>query len=144
MVDGVVGHGGSATVYRAQHAAAPDEPVALKVLDARHHDPGNMTRLLREFECARRTAHPHVVTMYECGPGRLSMRLVGGSTVLSLAARADRLTALAQIADALDYAHTLGIVYCDVKPRTSLSPSHFRTAERYPPTSASPGPSLTA
>ncbi|MBJ7337958.1 serine/threonine-protein kinase [Mycolicibacterium sp.] len=120
VVDGVVGHGGSATVYRAHHAATPDQAVALKVLDDTHHDPGNLTRLLREFEFARRTAHPHVVTMYECGPGWLAMQFVAGGTVLGLTSRADRLTALSQIAGALDHAHRLGIVHCDVKPANIL------------------------
>jgi serine/threonine-protein kinase len=120
VVDGVIGRGGSATVYRAHHDAAPGIPVALKVLDDHHHDPAHMTRLLREFEFAKRAAHPHVVTMYECGPGWLSMQLAGGGTVMTLTSRKDQLTALAQIAEALDYTHELGIVHCDVKPSNIL------------------------
>lgn len=124
-VDGVVGHGGSATVYRAHRRSAPDEPVALKVLDEHHHDPGHTALLLREYEFARRAAHPHVVAMYDCGPGWLSMELVEGGTVMNLSARGDRLVALAQVAAALDNAHVLGIVHCDVKPTNILVTEPF-------------------
>lgn len=120
VVDGVIGHGGSAVVLRAHHAATPEHPVALKVLDAQHDDPHHVSLLLREFEFANRAAHPHVVAMYECGPGWLSMELVEGGTVLTLDDRRDRLLALAQVAAALDNAHDLGIVHCDVKPMNIL------------------------
>lgn len=127
VVDDVLGHGGTATVYRAHNADSPERAVALKVLDQRHHDPAHLTLLLREFEFARRASHPHVVTMYECGPGWLTMQLAPGGTATTLTSRQDILTGLAQIASALDHTHATGIVHCDVKPSNILVLDDFST-----------------
>ena len=119
-VDAPLGHGGYATVYLAHDAAGPDRVLALKILDDHHRQAAQIARLQREFDFAHRLDHPHIVTVYECGPGWLAMELVDGGTVGKLQTRADRLTALAQIAGALDYAHQRGIVHCDVKPSNIL------------------------
>lgn len=125
VVDNAVGHGGSATVYRAHLASQPDRVVALKVLDAEHRQPPKLARIQREFDFASRLRHPHVVTVYECGIGWLAMELIDGGLVTDLATMADRLAALAQIADALDHAHVHGIVHCDVKPSNVLVHQNF-------------------
>jgi eukaryotic-like serine/threonine-protein kinase len=125
VVDGAVGHGGYATVYRAHDVAGPDRAIALKILDEFHRRPAQLARLQREFEFAHQLDHPHIVTVYESGPGWLAMEFVGGGTVAILPTMANRLAALAQIAGALDYTHKCGILHCDVKPSNILVSEDF-------------------
>lgn len=120
VVDEVLGHGGSATVYRVHAADNPQRVVALKVLDEHARDRAHVARLRREFEFADRLDHPHIVTVYERGPGWLTMQFVAGGAVQSLPTVPERLAALGQIADALDYIHNRAIVHCDVKPANIL------------------------
>ncbi|HEU0191705.1 MAG TPA: serine/threonine-protein kinase [Mycobacterium sp.] len=115
-----VGRGGCATVYAAHRAADPQRTVALKVLDTDHRTPAEQARLAHEFDICRRLDHPHILRVYERGPCWLAMQFVDGCYADRLPALDDRLTALAQIADALDYTHHRGIVHCDVKPANIL------------------------
>ena len=58
---GVLGVGGSGTVYRAEHVA-DGSLVALKLLNSEHADnDGERQRFVREAEVVRQLAHPHVV-----------------------------------------------------------------------------------
>ncbi|MGK2880756.1 MAG: serine/threonine-protein kinase [Mycobacterium sp.] len=130
VVDGQLGTGGYANVYRVHprsgaseatgDRSGASEAMALKILRDDLRGPREVARLHREFDVAKAVEHPHVVSVYRNGPGWLTMQLVDGGTVSTLATMADRLEALAQIADALDFVHRQGFVHSDVKPTNIL------------------------
>jgi serine/threonine-protein kinase len=105
--------------------------VALKVIAPEiAGDPTFRARFERESRLAAAIDHRHVVEVFHAGEQDgllyLTMRYVDGTNLRALLRRQRRLdppraiTILAQIADALDEAHALGLVHRDVKPENVL------------------------
>lgn len=133
-IDGVIGEGGMGTIYRATDVNLM-RPVAVKVMHAElAEDPTFQSRFLQEARAAARLDHPSIVRVYhfghEGGLLYIVMELVDG---LSLGAYLRRLAGLnqvvrleetlslvAQVADALGYAHRQGVIHRDVKPDNIL------------------------
>lgn len=126
---GFLGKGGMGAVYKARQPAL-DRMVALKVLHpALVRDPGFAERFNREARALARLNHPNIVAVYDFGQAGglhyLLMELVDGANLRELE-RAGKLRpeqALAlvpQICEALQFAHTEGIVHRDVKPENLL------------------------
>jgi serine/threonine protein kinase len=123
-----IGRGGMATVYKAYQPSL-DRYVAVKVLPTYlAHDPNFAARFRREARAIARLNHPHILPVHDFGQeGELSyivMRYVEGGTlkkILGQPLALDRtIDILAQIGDALDYAHQQGVIHRDVKPANVL------------------------
>ena len=103
------------------------EQVALKILDPALGDSTWLVDLLRN-ECrnSRRLVHPHIVRCYDFHQSEeryfISMAYVQGSDIgdLRTAPIARILRAIIPIADALAYAHGLGMVHRDIKASNVL------------------------
>jgi eukaryotic-like serine/threonine-protein kinase len=124
-----VGEGGTATVYRAQHAERG--VCAVKVLRAKlRGDHTAVQRFLREAAFGARIKHTSVVETYDYGEadglhylalewaeGEILAKFVRRSGPLALPLAA---SITAQIADALDAAHRAGIIHRDLKPENVI------------------------
>ncbi len=131
LVDGLIGEGTMAEVYKAYDPEI-DRTVAIKVLkDALCADEDHVNRFLREARAAAAISHPNIVTIFDVGrAGRrpyVAMEFLEEPTLGDLRARHGKLPLKRivsigiQLAQALDYAHRLGIVHCNLKPANVLA-----------------------
>ncbi len=124
-----LGAGGMATVYLA-HDRKLNRAVALKVLSPELAASIGGERFLREIEIAARLTHPNILALHDCGAadGLLyyTMPYVEGESLRDRLDREkqlpleDALQITREVADALGYAHSLGLVHRDIKPENIL------------------------
>lgn len=121
-----VGHGAFGTVLKAKDTEL-DRIVAIKVPRASNVGPGpdDVDRFLREARAVAQLRFPSIVSIHEVGIEKGSPYLVCDfveGVTLADVLTGRRLTfqesakVIADVADALQYAHSLGVVHRDVKP----------------------------
>ena len=123
--------GGMGEVYRG-HDLLLDRPVAVKVLQSNlAADPEHLERFKAEARSAARFSHPCVVAVYDWGSEDddtyyMVMEYVSGSDLRDLLGRRAEieqgvvLEIMAEVCDALEAAHSVGLVHRDIKPENIL------------------------
>ncbi|HWG10199.1 MAG TPA: serine/threonine-protein kinase [Rhodanobacteraceae bacterium] len=126
----LVGEGGMGVVYRARQLSL-DREVAVKLLSAGPWASKEfIARFEREAQNAARMQHPAIVTVYEVGSFEgmqfFSMRLVRGESLSARLKRGEKSTPreaaalIRTVAEAVGYAHSLGVLHLDLKPSNVL------------------------
>ncbi len=128
-IEGELGTGGMATVYRALDLRH-DRDVAIKVLNPELSASLGAERFLSEIRVTAKLQHPHIVPVFDSGDagGHLFfvMPRIEGETLRARIERggplpvAEALRYVREVAGALAYAHERGILHRDLKPENIL------------------------
>ena len=125
----LIGHGGMASVYRAQQVSM-NRVVAVKILPRQFlNDETYMQRFNREVRIVAQLEHRNIVPVHDYGEADgqpyIVMRYMAGGSVDDMlhdgALDLDRIVSIIeQIAPALDYAHSKNVLHRDLKPSNIL------------------------
>lgn len=126
----IIGIGGMGAVYKARQIAL-DRWAAIKVLPAvAAQNPEDVQRFIKEARAMAKLVHPHIVAVFDFGQTYahhlfLVMEYVEGSD-LHRRTRSGEITkerareVIAQLCDALQFAHDRGVAHRDIKPANIL------------------------
>ena len=124
-----IGRGGMGAVYKARHLDL-DRVVAVKILPAEIENEEAFTeRFAREARALAKLNHPNIVSVFDFGQINdqyyFLMEFVDGTNLRSVIDSGniephEALDIVRQLCDALEYAHSQGVVHRDIKPENIL------------------------
>ncbi len=129
-LDALLGRGNMARVYRGLDMRL-NRRVAIKIIDTPFRsDDEYARRLQREAQAIAQLEHPHIITVYRYGLVRnvfyIAMQYIEGADLANVLgtyfddgrflAPQDASRIIREICQALDYAHSRGVIHRDVKP----------------------------
>src|SRR6185437_6587145 len=131
-ISGKLGQGGMGVVYAAEDTRLGRE-VALKFVPENQRDEQARERLQREARAASALNHPNICTIYDAGEHEgeyfIAMELLQGETLQQRLWRGSLPLDMAleigiQLSDALQAAHSKGILHRDIKPSNIFLSEH--------------------
>ncbi len=125
-----LGRGGMAVVYKARQTS-PNRIVALKVLPPELSlDRTYIARFRQEADSAAALEHPNIVPIYMVdeaeGLHYIAMKFIDGRTLKEIIHERgtlpldETIRLVEQVASALDYAHSRGVIHRDIKPSNMM------------------------
>ncbi len=132
-----LGHGAMGVVYKGKDPVI-DRPVAIKTirfdrLYEEHEIQGLKERFFTEAQAAGGLSHPNIVTIFDVGEDRglsyITMEYVEGEVLSRYIVREhllpveEVLEIIAQVAEALDFAHQRKVIHRDIKPANIMRTS---------------------
>jgi serine/threonine protein kinase len=130
QIEGRIGSGGMAEVYRARDLML-ERPVAIKLLRENFStDPAFRERFRQEAKAAANLSHPNIVTIHDFGFDEqqifIVMEYIPGTDLKTILASRGKLMVnealplIIQACAGVGYAHRAGLVHCDVKPHNMI------------------------
>jgi predicted Ser/Thr protein kinase len=123
-VEALLGAGGMGEVYKAYDATL-HRTIAVKTVRPDINNPSYLERLYREAQAVARLQHPNIVTVFEAGEMDglvyIAMEYLKGENLAAALERGTlsfevKIKIVIQILEALQFAHTEGVIHRDIKP----------------------------